>query len=85
MNETLPKARALTRGEIKALREAGLDPAFHEDDLTMKVNAEMVDWMLDQVYQGFDFTSVPYSDCLELATKTYQLTYSVSEAAAKNS
>jgi hypothetical protein len=85
MNPTMPKARALTRAEIKALREAGLDPAFRADDLTMKVNAEMVDWMLDHVYRDFDFANTPYSSCLELATRTYQLTYSVSEAAAKNS
>ncbi len=85
MNGTLPKARALTRSEIKALRAAGLDPAFIENDLTMKVNAEMVDWMLDHVYASHDFAAVPYSACLELATKTYQLTYTVSGAEEKNS
>jgi hypothetical protein len=85
MSEQLPKARAMTRYEVKTLRGAGLDPAFWDEELTMKLNAEMVDWILDHVYQGHDFTNTPYSNCLELATMTYQLTYRMSEDEAKNS
>ena len=73
----VPQARPLTRGEVKKLREANLDPAFHEDDLTMKVNAEMVDWILENIYPDFNFDNNPYSSCLKLATDVYQLTYSV--------
>jgi hypothetical protein len=85
MDKQLPQVRALTRAEITALREAGLDPAFRDEDLTMQFNAAMVDWILDHVYQGFDFANTPYSNCLELATATYQQTYLMSDAAAKNS
>jgi hypothetical protein len=85
MNITLPNPRPMTRSELKALRNAGLDPAYHENELTVKLNTDMVDWILDHVYQGVDFADVAYSSCLELATKTYQLTYSVSGSEAKNS
>ncbi len=85
MNGTLPKARALTRSEIKALRAAGLDPAFIEGAITMKKNAELVDWIMDKVYKDTDFSNIPYSACLELSTKTYQLTYRVTEEEEKNS
>ncbi len=73
----LPQPRALTRDEIKALRAAGLDPAFTENDVTMKLNTDMVDWILDNIYKDFSFANLPYSDCLKLATKSYQMTYSV--------
>jgi zona occludens toxin (predicted ATPase) len=85
MNSNLPQARALTLAEVKALRNASLDPAFLENDLTMKINAEMVDWILEHAYRGFDFANLPYSACLELATRTYQLTYSVTGTEEKNS
>jgi hypothetical protein len=85
MNEQFPQARAMTRCEVKTLRGAGLDPAFLNEEMTMKLNAEMVDWILDHVYEGSDFANTPYSHCLDLATKTYQLTYLMSDAAAKNS
>lgn len=85
MNQSLPKPRALTRAELKALRGAGLDPAFCENDVTMKLNAEMVDWILDHVYRDADCSDIPFPDCLELATRTYQMTYSVTAAEAKNS
>lgn len=85
MSDQLVKARAMTRAEIKSLRGGGLDPAFLNDEMTMKLNAEMVDWILDNVYQGVDFANISYSKCLELATKTYQLTYQMSDDEAKNS
>jgi hypothetical protein len=84
MNERLPNPRALTRDELKLLRSAGLDPALCENEVTIRLNAEMVDWILDNVYRGMDFADIPYPDCLELATKSYQLTYSVSPGEAKN-
>ncbi|HEX7715178.1 MAG TPA: hypothetical protein VF531_14275 [Bacillota bacterium] len=81
----LTKPRAMTRDELKALRTAGLDPACNENGVSIKVNTEMVDWILDHVYHGFNFGNVPYPECLELATKTYQLTYTLSAVEVKNS
>jgi len=84
VNTTKPLPRALTREELKLLRKAGLDPAFLDGDTTVKVSVGMVDWILDHVYQNHDFTNTPYPECLELATKTYKLTYGLNQE-VKNS
>ena len=84
MNGRLPEARPLTRSELKLLRNNGLDPAFLESETSIRISVEMVEWILDNIYQECDFSHVSYSECLRLATKTYQLTYSIDDE-VKNS
>lgn len=84
MSRCLPEPRPLTRSELKLLRDAGLDPAFLEGETSVRISAEMVEWILDNIYKEYDFTNTSYSECLRLATKTYQLTYSM-DGEIKNS
>lgn len=85
----LPQARAMSRNELKAFRAAGLDPVFFE--LTegstlafLKLTALGNDWILDNVYQGYDFGDTPNNELVELTEKTYRLTYGL-EKEVKNS
>lgn len=76
----LPKPRAMTRREMRAMREAGVDPAINDAMVgdnavdAQKVGAGMVDYILDTIYPDFDFDNVPYDECLRFAGKIYALT-----------
>jgi len=75
--------RSLTRGEVKRLREAGADPAFAS---AVEASPKLVDFVLTEVYgeMGIDWDSVPYNECLRLASGVYKATYGSVEQ-AKNS
>ena len=75
----LPQARRMTRREMRALRDAGFDPALNDAmagenpvDIS-RVSSGMVDHILDNIYPDFDFDDVPYDACLKLASETYGL------------
>lgn len=73
--EYIVPIRALTVKEVRALRKAGLDPAFAKDGDENKVFSGTVDWILEHVY-GADITDdMPYSEALRLAADTYAVTY----------
>lgn len=85
----LPQARAMNRSELKAFRAAGFDPVFfevNEDNKLsfLKLTALGNDWILDNIYQGHDFENVPHNELIELAEKTFRLTYGL-EKEVKNS
>ena len=79
--ETKIAVRDMDRNQIKALRKAGLDPAFVA--MTAKTTAELIDWMLDNIYSDIDFAGVPYYRVTTLAMDTYQRAITGPEA--KNS
>ena len=62
----LPKARGMTRGEVRAMVAAGYDPE--------KTTTEQFDWILDNVYSGIS-DDAPYLDCIALALETFQETF----------
>lgn len=85
----LPQARAMNRNELKAFRAAGLDPVFFENTgenqlSFLKMTALGNDWILDNIYQGHDFEELPNNQLIELAEKTFRLTYGL-EKEVKNS
>ena len=84
-NETksIIKARSLTVKEMRALRKAGLDPAFANKDGGIEVTAGMVDWILEHIYGGQIADDMPYNEAFRLATDTYSMTYG-QESEAKN-
>lgn len=61
----------MDRNQIKELRKAGLDPAYN-DAKDAKSTADMVDWILDNIYPGIDFSGVPYHKVMMLAANTYK-------------
>jgi len=78
----LPKARPMTAGEVEALRENGLDPAYNDiSGIDKKTMAEMSEWIVANVYQltKVDIRDVPYNEVLELGVKTFRLTYGFPE------
>jgi hypothetical protein len=83
----LPKARSMTRDQIKKFREAGLDPAFLKPSdgpiNILRLNGETAEWIADNVYPGQVSDDVPYSNILALSEETYLLTYNVPKRAAK--
>lgn len=52
---------------------------------TAQRTAEMIDWILDNIYAEYDFSGTPYPDCMELANQTYRLTMGAKPAELKNS
>lgn len=85
---SVPQARAMSRQELKAFRAAGLDPVFFEitedNQLSfLKITALGNDWILDNVYKEYDFEEVPNNQLVELAEKTFRLTYGL-EKEVKN-
>jgi len=73
--------RDMDRNQIKALRKAGLDPAFVA--MTSKLTAELIDWVADNIYPDVDFAGVPYYVVATLAMDTYH--QAVTGPKAKNS
>lgn len=69
------EVRQLKRSHIKALRAAELDPMTLGDAATLTKNAEMVEWILDNVYGDLDLENINYSDLVKLATDTYRRAY----------
>lgn len=83
----LPDVRVMTRRQVKELRKAGLDPALmsKEDAATIAArSADMIEWILDNVYSDFNFDDISYSDCWALATETYRRTMGL-DSEIKNS
>lgn len=79
------QARSMTRREIKAFREAGLDP-FHtpvkaEDGpgAGLKRDSDAADWMAENIYHLPE--DAPYDEILTLGRETFRLTYNIPAAA----
>lgn len=62
--------RDMDRNQVKALRKAGLDPAFAT--LDAEKSANLIDWILDNIYKDVDFTGIPYYKVSALAYDTYR-------------
>lgn len=75
--------RALTVKEVRALRKAGLDPAFAKGEDENTVFFGTVDWILEHVYGDAVTDDMPYSEVFRLAADTYAMTYG-REKATKN-
>ncbi len=73
------EVRALTRGQVKELRKAGLDLVYlgkaEKNDMV-----ELCEWILDNVYADVNTDDIPYDEALDLATATYKRTYGKEEA-----
>lgn len=65
--------KSMTRGQIKQLRAAGLDPAFGEKD--KENSAELVDWIIDHIYPELPADDLEYHILVKLATDTYTRAY----------
>ena len=87
----LPQARAMTRKELKAFRAAGLDPVFitpREDISILRFSAESNDWILDNLYGGYDLDDAPCDVLAKLCEDTFTRTYGIkgrADAETKNS
>lgn len=69
------KIKAMTRGQIKALRNAGYDLArLKEKDVAASQDA--LDWIFDTVYPELaKDDSIPYNEVIRIAIATYRKTY----------
>lgn len=70
----VPKARAMTNGEMRTLLDAGLDPAQWDKDKPNYMTKLFTNWVCDNLYKDFDFKDTPQPDCTKLALDTYKLT-----------
>ena len=68
-NKTEIALRDMNRKHIKALRAAGLDPAFVE--INAQVTADLVDWIIDNIYPDLNLDDMPYYEVMQLAMNTY--------------
>jgi hypothetical protein len=84
--EKMPEARPMYWEEMEAMSAEGFDPADHVGDSqrATRAGAGMFKWIIKNVYGDYDFTGVPYPECLILANTTYELTYGT-EDGIKNS
>lgn len=69
--------KKLTRKDIRALREAGLDlTLLDEKERTDKKAFEMVDWIIDHVYGDVpNIDEIPYQELFDIGLKTYRQAY----------
>lgn len=71
------EVRIMTRKQMKDLKEAGCDPSFIGDEATnqklAQISMEMVDWVLENVYDDVNFDEWLNPDCIKLARATYQM------------
>lgn len=73
-NDGMPSVRSMTRKQIKSLRASALDPAMNPNMTSAKI-AEMVDYILDNIYADFDSENASYEKLVELAMHTHQKAY----------
>lgn len=74
----IPEPRAMTREEVKKFRASGFDPVFmdHEKKVSpIRLTAEMNDWILDNVYQGYTLDTIPCDKLNDLCHSTFRKTY----------
>lgn len=89
----LPEIISMTRGQVKELKAAGLDPAFAPRMIPgdsaseleqVERNDAMVDWILDNVYKGVDLSTFGNAELIVLARKTYEAAYGTEAKEVKN-
>lgn len=74
----LPQARAMKRSERKKLDDAGLNIklyTYRSDKSFNEAQEEMSDWIMDNIYPGFNFDDIDNNVCNLFALYTYQLSY----------
>lgn len=69
--------RVMSYKQIKALRKAGLDPAYFGVDGAK--SSEMVDYILENIYPEYDFDSCGYDEIFELGMATYRRCFGAPE------
>jgi hypothetical protein len=94
----MPETRSMTRKQAKEFNAKGLNPLRNtemiqkirkeewdaEDSLfSLKLNDDMVEWILENVYPEFDFDNADQKLSDTLAIETYNKTF-VSNAEIKN-
>jgi hypothetical protein len=68
--------KSMTRRQVKELRAAGLDPALFGGKKDPEKNAELVDWMIDNIYPELNGAEdMEYNKLVKLATDTYTYAY----------
>lgn len=83
----LPALRSMTRKQRRDMDAAGANIGkFKRDDMRTFVDVRdtMCDWILDNVYSGWDFDALDNNVTLAFALLTYKMTYE-DTLAAKNS
>lgn len=80
---TLPLMRAMSRKQVKELRAAGHDLIRKGNFEDKEAIAELVDWVLDNIYPDLD-ENVDYNQAFWLALNTYRAIYEVTEWERKN-
>jgi len=69
------KITPMTRGQVRSMRRAKLDPAQLTGDVTVEAVEKTEDWILENVYPEYDFDDLPNNDVSELIQETYLKTF----------
>ena len=75
----LPEIKALTRGQRKELDKAVLNylkTLFKGQETAVERQEKCYDWILEHVYQDFNFDDLPNNICYYFADQVYNATYS---------
>ena len=79
----MPLMRAMSRKQVRELRGAGHDLIRSGNFEDKEAIAELVDWVLDNVYPDLS-EHVDYNQAFWLALNTYRAIYEVTEPEIKN-
>lgn len=77
--------KSMTRGQVKALRIAGLNPVINRNEWTAEMNEELVDWVFANIYPEVDVDAMDNDKAVEIAGETVKRAYGFKEAEVKNS
>lgn len=83
INVKMPLMRAMSRKQVRELRGAGHDLIRSGNFEDKEAIAELVDWVLDNVYPDLS-EHVDYNQAFWLALNTYRAIYEVTEPEIKN-
>ena len=70
------KVREMNRKQMKELRKAGFDLSLFGKDVDGEKTTGMIEWILDNIYSDIkDLDDRPYHELVQLAGKTFRLSY----------
>ncbi len=82
---SMPAVRAMTRRQMKQMKEAGFNPLEVDNEEQAEKTLDMFDWILDNVYSDYDLDEYPNGGCMRLAADTFRLAMGQPTEEAKNS